>query len=151
MKKLTLMLAAILVSTVAFAQTDFSGTWKLNPSKSQLGERSFAPKSIVIVQDVNNISIERHSEWQDQEMTTTDKLTLDGKECTNAGMMDTQKKSVVTWSEDKSSLKIVSSIPMQDNTMTMTEVLKVTDGSLVLESSMMAPFGEIKETQVFDK
>jgi hypothetical protein len=152
MKKLALILAITLISTVTFAQSDFSGTWKLNTEKSKLGERSFAPKSIVIVQDASTLNIERHTEFQGQENTTTDKLTLDGKECTNIGMMDIPKKSVVTWSEDKTSLKIVSTIAFQDdNTMTMTEIYKISDGSLVIESSMASSFGEMKETQVFDK
>jgi hypothetical protein len=151
MKKLALLLTTILISTVTFAQTDFTGTWKLNTEKSQLGERSFAPKSVVIKQEGNNMSIVKNSEMQGQEMTTTDKLTLDGKECTNTGMMDMEKKSVATWSEDKTTLKIVSTMSMQDNTMTQTETYKIVDGSLTLESSMQTPMGEMKETQVFTK
>jgi hypothetical protein len=151
MKKTALILAAVLVSSLTFAQTDLSGSWTLNASKSQLGERTFAPKELVLVQKDNNLSIESHTAFQEQEMTTTDKLTLDGKECTNAGFMDTQKKSIATWSDDKTTLKVVSKIAFQDQTIATTESYKLNAGTLVVESSMNAPFGETKETRIYDK
>jgi len=151
MKKLVVIFAAVLFSSMAIAQTNFSGSWKINSAKSKLGERSFGAGSLVIVQKDNNLSIESHMAFQDQEMTSTDKLTLDGKECVNAGMMDSQKKSVATWSEDKTTLKIVGKVDFQEQTMTTTETYKLDAGNLVIESSMDTPGGEMKETRVYDK
>ena len=54
MKKLVFFIAALFLTTLVFAQTDFSGTWELNTSKSKLGERSFAPKEVVIIQKGND-------------------------------------------------------------------------------------------------
>ena len=83
MKKATLIIAAVMTATLAFAQTNFSGTWSINNEKSKLGEPSFAPKEITIVQGENSLSIESHMDWQGQEMVTNEKFTLDGKECVN--------------------------------------------------------------------
>lgn len=152
MKKTALLLVAMMVASLTFAQTDLSGSWKLNTSKSKLGERSFAPGSLVLVQKDNNLSIESHTTFQEQEMTSTDKLTLDGKECVNTGMMDMQKKSVATWSEDKTTLKVVAKIAFQDQTLTITESYKMDAGNLVVESSMGGgAMGEMKETRVYEK
>jgi hypothetical protein len=84
-------------------------------------------------------------------MTTNEKFTLDGKECVNPGMMETQKKSVVSWSDNKTSLKIVSKIDFQDQTMTLTDVYKLENGVLVMESSSSSSFGDMSETRVYTK
>lgn len=145
-------MAAILFSFAVSAQIDFSGSWKLNASKSKLGDQfSMAPKQIVIVQKGNDMTVETHNEFQGQEFTTKDKLTLDGKECVNNGMMDTQKKTTVTWASDKKSMKVVSKIPMQDQTMTITQVYKMDGGNMVIESTASSSFGDMSETQVYEK
>ena len=78
MKKAFFFLTAILLSVVVSAQIDLSGSWKLNTSKSKLGEQfSMAPKEIILVQKGNDLGVERHSEWQGQEYTINDKFTLD--------------------------------------------------------------------------
>lgn len=151
MKKLIMIFAAVMFAAVTFAQINISGTWTLNKEKSKLGEPSFAPKEIVIVQAENALSIESHSEWEGQAIVSTDKLTLDGKECINKGMMDSQKKSVATLSEDKTSIKVVSKIDFNDQTMTLTDVYKLENGALKHESSASSSFGDMTETRVYDK
>jgi hypothetical protein len=154
MKKITFLLAAFLVSIMANAQgPDFNGTWKLNSSKSKLNaDFSMAPKSIIIVQKGNDLQVEKHSSFQDQEFVTTDKLTLDGKECMNKGFQDTQKKSTAIWSDDKKSLKIVSKFSIGDGgEMTITEVYKMDGANFVIESASSSSFGEMAETMVYDK
>ena len=153
MKKAFFLISAMIIMMAASAQTDFSGSWKLNSSKSKLGDQfSMAPKEVIITQSGNDLSIEKHSEFQGQEFTTKDKLTLDGKECVNEGMMDTKKKSTATWAADKKSLKIVSKIPMQDGgEFAITEVYKLDGGSFVCEMSASSSFGDMAETQVYDK
>jgi len=140
-------------SAAAIAQTpDFAGSWKLNGEKSKLNaEFSFAPKEIIITQAGNDMAVEKHSSFQDQEFVTTDKLTLDGKESTNTGFQDTQKKSICTWSEDKTSLKVVSKMSIGDGDMTITEVYKLNGGNLTIESMASSSFGDMNETMVYDK
>jgi len=151
MKKLIFIISALLLTTGVFAQTDFSGSWKLNTSKSKLGERSFAPKELVVVQKGNDMSIESHSQFQDREFTRTNKYTLDGKECVNQGFRDTEVKSTAVWSGNKKSLKITSKFPMQNGEMTMTAEYKLDGANLVVETSASSSFGDMSETQVFDK
>ena len=151
MKKIIFILTAFFFTTVAFAQTDFSGTWTLNSSKSKLGERSFAPKSMVIVQTKNEMSVESHNEFQGEERIRTNKYTLDGKECKNPGFRDSEVKSTAVWSGDKKSLTITSKVQMQNGDMTMKAVYKMDNKNLVVESSSSSSFGDRSETQVFDK
>jgi hypothetical protein len=154
MKKIVLVFASILVSSIVTAQVvDFSGSWKLNSSKSKLGDQfSMAPKELIITQSTNELNVERHSSFQDQDFTTKDKFTLDGKECINAGWQDTQKKSTLTLSEDKKSIKCITKFAMGDgNEMIVTEVYKMDGSNLVIESSASSSFGEMAETMVYDK
>lgn len=154
MKKTSFLLTAFLISATVSAQgLDFSGTWKLNTSKSKLGvEFSMAPKEIIIAQKDNDLNVEKHSSFQDQEFTTNDKFTLDGKECINQGWQDSQKKSTAVWSEDKKSLKITSKLSIGDGgEMTIVEVYKMDGSNMVLESSSTSSYGELIETMVYDK
>ncbi len=152
MKKSFLLFIAITVSVIVSAQVDFSGSWKLNESKSTLGEQfSMAPKEIIIVQKGNDLSVETHSEWQGQEFSQTNKYTMDGKECVNAGFMDTEVKSTLNWSDDKKSLKMVSKIPFQGETMTITNVYKKDGSNFVVEMKSSSSYGDMEEIQVYDK
>jgi hypothetical protein len=154
MKKSLLFVATLLISVSLSAQgVDFSGNWKLNSSKSKLNEQfSMAPKEIIVAQKGNDFNLEKHSSFQDQNFTTNDKLTLDGKECINPGWRDTQKKSTVVWSDDKNSLKVTSKFPINDGgEMTVIEVYKKDGINLVIEASVSSSFGEMAETMVYDK
>jgi hypothetical protein len=154
MKKITIILAAFLISSFATGQVlNLSGTWKLNSSKSKLGEQfSMAPKEIIITQNGNELNVERHSSFQEQDFTTRDKFTLDGKECINTGWQETQKKSTLGWSEDKKSIKCLTKFTINDgNEMIITEVYKMDGLSMVIESSASSSFGDMAETMVYDK
>ncbi len=154
MKKIAFFLTAFLMSSVLSAQgIDFSGSWKINSAKSKLNaDFSFAPKEIVVEQKGNDLKIEKHSSFQDQDFTTTDTLTLDGKECINSGFQETQKKSTAVWSDDKTSLKISSKMTMGDGgEMTIIEVYKMDGGNLVIESTANSSYGELIETMAYDK
>jgi hypothetical protein len=151
MKKIIFLFTAVFFTTVVFAQADFSGNWTLNSSKSKLGERSFAPKSVTIVQSKADISIETKSEFNGEERVRKSKYTLDGKECTNKGFRDMDVKSTAVWSADKKSLTITSKVSMDNGDMTMKAVYKMDGSNLVVESSSSSSYGDRSETQVFDK
>jgi hypothetical protein len=154
MKKLLFLPALFLISVIASAQTpDFSGTWKLNSGKSKLNDQfTLGPKEIIIDQKGNDLNVEKHSTMMDQDFTTKDKFTLDGKECINAGFQDSKKKSACSWSDDKKSLKVVSVQSIGDGgDMTHTEVFKIDGSNLVIESTASSSYGELVETFVYDK
>ncbi|MBN2636788.1 MAG: hypothetical protein JXR61_11000 [Prolixibacteraceae bacterium] len=148
MKKFTLLMIAIAFSAFAFAQTDFSGTWALNNSKSELGEMSFAPSKLVIKQSGNEMTVEQTMDMMGQTNTSTTKYTLDGKESTNEGFGGNASKSTATWSADKKALTVVTKIDMQGNAFEIKAVYKMDGSNLVIENSM-GDFGSTK--QVFDK
>jgi hypothetical protein len=153
MKKLMTILAFSVIAIIACAQPDLSGTWKLNKEKSKLNDQfSMAPSQMTITQNGNDLAVVRQVSFQDNDFTISDKFTLDGKECINPGMMDTQKKSVVTISEDKKSVIITSKIPMQEgDEMTIKEIFSIQDGNLIFDSSSSSSFGDMSEKIVFDK
>ncbi len=154
MKKIIFVLAAFALTLSSFAQSpDFSGKWKLNTGKSKLGEQfSMAPVSIAIVQKGNDFSIEKVSDFGGQEFTVTEKYTLDGKECSNTGWQDTQRKSTAVWSEDKKTLKISSKLNIGDGgDMTIVELYKMDGANMVIESSSSSSFGDMAETMAYDK
>ena len=154
MKKILFLLIVFLVPGIANSQgIDFSGSWKLNSAKSKLNaEFSMAPKEIIIEQSGNDLKIEKHSSFQDQEFTTNDKLTLDGKECINTGFQDSQKKSTAVWSDDKKSLKVTSKLSIGDGgEMTIIEVYKIEADNLILDSNATSSYGELAETAAYDK
>ena len=154
MKKTVLFLVSFLITASLMSQeVNFSGTWKINSSRSSLNQEfSLAPLKITVVQKGNDLSVEKISRFQDQEFTTNDKFTLDGKECINTGWQDSQKKSSAVWANDKKSLKITSTLAIGDGgDVTIVEVFKMDGSNLVLESSASSSYGDISETIVYDK
>jgi len=153
MKKIMTVASLLLLTIIVSAQTDFSGTWKLNKEKSKLNDQfSMAPSQLIILQAGNDMSLERNVSFQDQTMTIKDKFTLDGKECINDGMMDSKKKSVAAFSADKKVLTIDSKIPMQDGgEIAIKEVFSIVDGNLIIDSSNKSSWGDSSEKMVFDK
>ncbi len=153
MKKTFLLFAALLIAIIAYGQApDFSGKWKLNNSKSALGaEFSMAPLEIVVTHKGNDFTIEKHSDFQGETFTTTEKYTLDGKECLNSVWQDMQKKSTVTWSNDKKSFKVASTLDIGGELITITEVFMMDGSNLVIDSSSNSSFGDMTEKMVYDK
>ena len=154
MKKTMIFISTLFLSAVVSAQgVDFSGNWKLNTSKSRLGQEfSMAPKTIIVTQKGNELNVEKHSSFQDQEFTTNDKFTLDGKECINPGWQDSQKKSTVVWLDDKKSLKITTKMTIGDGgELTIVEVYKMDGENMVIESTSSSSYGDLAETMVYDK
>ena len=155
MKRTLAFFAILLISGVALVNgADFSGNWKLNTTKSKLNDQfSMAPKEVILGQQDNELNVEKHASFQDQEITIKDKFTLDGKECINSGWQDSQKKSTAVWASDKSSLTITSKLAIGGGgeEMTIVEVYKMDVSNLVIETKASSSYGEVAETQVFDK
>jgi len=148
-----LLILIFMSALVSGQETDFSGKWKLNTSKSSLSyDFSLAPKQLNIVQEENALSMERFTEMMGQSLNYTDKFTLDGKECINEGMGGADRKSVVTWGEDKKSLIIKTKIPTDEyGEVEVTETLSVDEGTLTVKSLAVSGMGELYEIFVFDK
>ncbi len=159
-RKLAVSFVLLLVSAGLFAQTNFSGSWGLNESKSNFGDSQFrfAATTLVVTQEGNNLSVEGTMPGMDGgEMKTSNKYTLDAKTCENTGFMDMVRKSVVIWSEDKTSFTIASSMTFdmdgESREMKSSETWKLAEEGkvLLLESSFPTPDGEMKITAAYDK
>ena len=140
------------------AKANFSGSWAFNESKSNLGEgRGFRSASqMTITQDGNNLTNARVRTNQDGETTTTtDKFTLDGKECVNTSGRG-PSKSIVTWSPDGKALNFATTRTFERDGETMemksTEVWTLTDAkTLSVLSTFLMQGEERKTTLVYDK
>jgi hypothetical protein len=151
---------ALLFTAQLSAQTvNFSGTWALNESKSNFGDAQFrmAASILTVKQEGNNLVIDRTSGGPDgQEMKTTGKYTLDGKETENVGFMESKSKSTVKWSADNKSITIATTtvFNMNGDSMEMkgTEIWSL-DGDKILKiaTSNAMPDGEMKTSLVYDK
>jgi hypothetical protein len=153
MKQFTVFFASILFAFMANAQVQFSGTYEIDRSKSQLNEEfSMAPNKVIIMASKKDFQIERFSSFQGNSFTMTDKYTLDGKECINKGFMDSTKKSVAVWNKKGKKLTVTSKIPMQDGgEVSITEVYTKEGDNLVLDSKASSSYGDMNEKMVFVK
>ena len=159
--RIYLVMAAFCMTTSGlFAQTNFAGTWAFNDSKSNFGDSQFrfAATSMVVTQDANTLSVESTTPGRDgEEMKTSAKYTLDGKVSENP-MFNTTRKSTVTWSADKSSLIIASTMTLdmggETREMKSTETWKLSEGGKLLSIESVRPGrdgGEMKTTAAYDK
>lgn len=105
------LLVLALGGALGYAAVDFSGTWLLDPEKSDqmqtargggpAGRGGGAAATIVIEQTDNGITIKRVMTFQGNERTVEQKFTLDGKECTNpAAMGRGEYVASATWKDD---------------------------------------------------
>jgi hypothetical protein len=120
-RKLTALLTLFLVSAGLFAQTNFSGKWELNESKSKFGEGGgpggaggrppMGASSMTVAQDIKILTVDQIMTGRNgEEFETTSKYNLDGTLSENTFMMDRTRKSVLTWSDDKKSILISSTM-----------------------------------------
>ncbi|HVG42208.1 MAG TPA: hypothetical protein VM888_11410 [Chitinophagaceae bacterium] len=162
----TLFLSAIAfaaissAATILYAAANFSGEWKLNEQKSELGQFGgrMAARKMVITGQAENLSIQRSSTSQDgQEVNTSEKLTFDGKPSESTVFGNSKKSSSSKWSDDGQTLNVASTIILDRNGETIeikvTEVWKLIDGgnALSIESTSNSTFGTNTMKLVYDK
>src|SRR6476646_1590055 len=101
MKKLLLLLIAPVAMLVSFTsmpdRANFTGDWKLNEGKSDLGQfgARFTPTAIKVDQKADAIAISRTRPGFNggDPVTTTLTLTFDGKETESTGFGNSKTKS----------------------------------------------------------
>jgi len=168
MKKLSFkkMLYALLIpSVVLFSFTtfadraNFSGDWKLDESKSELGDfGGRVARSIKADQKDNDITIAKTSPGFNggDPVTTTVTLTYDGKVTESEGFGGSKRKSIASWSADGSTLTINTTITMerdgQTNEFKSTETWTLTkDGLLSVVTHSNSPRGESTTKAIYKK
>jgi hypothetical protein len=160
----TVVLIILLLSDSAaiFAQAgsvNFSGTWSFNEAKSSQVEGGFrfAPSLITITQDGINLTAENTRKNQNgEDVKSTSKYTLDGKECSNVAFGNSTRKSVLTWSADGKTLLFAHTMNFERDGATQefksTESWKLNDDKTLSVETVMNFQGEERKTaNVYDK
>lgn len=158
------LLGAIVVgassATIMHFKADFKGEWAFNESKSKLGEGRFRMNAskIKVTPDGDGMSIERtNASPNGEELTSTDKITFDGKTTEGTAFGNSKKKTTAAWSQDGESMTINSTILFERDGNSMefktTENWKLMDGgkTLSIESKTTSQRGETAATFVYDK
>jgi hypothetical protein len=138
---------------------DFSGEWKLNEGKSDLGQFGGrgAARKLKISAEADALNFERTSPSPSgEEITSKEKLTFDGKESESTVFGNSKKKSTAKWAEDGQSMVINSTILFDRNGDVMEIKIQETwklnaDGTLSIESNSSSSFGENTMKLVYDK
>lgn len=153
MKNFVFIIALAFLSSTAFGQkVNFSGEWKLNDDKSELGyEFSLAPKSMSLVHTKKTFDQTIVSSFDGQEYESESHYTLDGEVCENPGFEDSVTKSTAAFDKKAKTLKIVTDGEVQGMSYTLTQVYSMKDGDLQVDSEAASDMGEMFETFVFEK
>lgn len=163
--KTFLLVAAAVFCLCTAARTfavNFTGDWKLNEAKSELGQnggRGAARLLRVTSSDATAIAIERTSTNQNGESNTRkEALTFDGKEAESVGGFNNAKrKASAKWSDDGQSMLInATTIFERDGQpieIKQKEMWKLADGgqTLLIESNSSSSFGESTMKLVYEK
>jgi hypothetical protein len=142
-------------------KTDFSGTWNLDESKSEMGDspggrgRRMAINKMNVTQEDNKLTVESFRTNRDgEEISTTDVYTLDGKKCENKSENRTSV-STADWEEKGKSLLIITKMTFSrgDRSFTMDSetTWSIAEGNLILDSVRSTPRGEMKSKLVYTK
>ena len=154
MKNFAVILSLVLLSSVAMGQkVNYSGEWKLNENKSELGyDFSMAPASVTVTHTKKTLDLKTVNVWDGQEIPSESHFTLDGKECENISFGDSKTKSTAEVLKENNAIKIITKGYADSfGDWTSTQVLSMKDDNLVIEFEAASDMGEIAETYVFDK
>jgi len=153
MKNFAFIIALAFLSATAFGQkVNFSGDWKLNESKSELGyEFSLAPKAMKVEHTKKTLDLTSTSEWDGQEVESKSHFTLDGEVSENVGFAESVTKSTASFDKKAGTLKIVTNGSAEGMDYTLTQIMSMKEDNLVVELEAASDMGEMVETHVFDK
>jgi len=147
----------LLAFTSKADKANFSGQWKLNEGKSDLGRMAnFAPRNIKVEQKDDNITIARTApSFNGDNFTSTETLTFDGKEAESKLLGNSTKKSIAKWSDDGQTLTISTTTSFERDGQTSefksTEIWTMKDGALSVVTSSNSPRGESTTKAIYTK
>jgi hypothetical protein len=156
-----LIAPALLLSFASLPdRVNFSGEWKLNEGKSELGDFGgrFAARKIKVEQKDDAITISKTSPSFNggDDVTTTETLGFDGKESETTVFGGAKKKSVAKWSDDGQTLTISYTIAFERNGQTSEFTGKETwtltkESALSLITVSSSQRGETTTKAIYDK
>ena len=163
-RKSFLALLAIAVVTLSSfnlqaQRASFSGDWKLDESKSELGEfGGRVARSVKAEQKEDAITVTRTTPGFNggDPVTTTVTLTYDGKVVESEGFGGSKRKSTAKWSEDGKTLIISNTINFERDGQSFeiksTENWTITkDGLLSIVTNSTSPRGDMTTKAIYSK
>lgn len=162
LKKLSTFLVApaLLFSFASLPdKANFSGEWKLNESKSDLGQAAaWAPRKIKVEQKDDAITISKTApSFTGEDVTVSETLTFDGKEVETTVFGNSKRKATAKWSDDGQTLTIAFNVMLdfngQQTEIKGTETWVLTDGgkTLISQNNSSSSFGDIQAKGVYEK
>lgn len=156
----SLLLSAVFLfsfNTIA-DRTNFSGDWKLDESKSELGEfGGRVARSVKADQKENDITVTRTTPGFNggDPVTTTLTLTYDGKVTESEGFGGSKRKSTAKWSDDGLTLTISNIMTFERDGQTSefksTETWTMKEGLLSIVTQSSSPRGEFTTKAIYSK
>ena len=140
-------------------KANFSGEWKLNEGKSDLGQFApYAPRTIKVEQKADSITITKTSAGLNGDMVTiSETLPFDGKEIENTIFGSSKRKATAKWSDDGQTLTITYNLMLDLNGQSMeikgTETWTLSDGgkTLISQNNYTSQFGDNNAKGVYEK
>lgn len=112
----TLTLTASVTKVIQADKTDFSGTWKLDESKTDFGEgRHFAAHQLAVTQNENELKVERSSTGRNgREFKFTSDYKLDGQQH-DLDMGNRTAKVTAEWMNEGKEVQINTKMKFERN------------------------------------
>jgi len=160
-KLLTFLIAPIilLAFTTQPDRANFTGEWKLNEGKSELGQFApYAPRTIKVTQVADSITISKTApSMNGDDFTMTETLSYDGKETKTTIFGTSTRTASAKWSDDGQTLMITYVLMLdfngQNTEIKGTEAWTLGEGgkTLVSQNNSSSSFGEMQAKGVYDK
>jgi hypothetical protein len=146
-----LTVTAFAATLAAQGKPNFSGTWKLNVTKSDFGPLPAPSSRTDVIEHADPaLKISTTAENPQGKQSTTASYTTDGKEVLNK-MGPREVKSIVTW--EGNTLVVNSKFSFNDNDVTVKSVWTLSDDgkTLTQNAHLAAQMGEADQKMVFEK
>jgi hypothetical protein len=89
--------------------------------------------------------------WDGQEIVNDQHYTLNGKEVENIGFAESVTKSTAEVDKKSKAIKIVTKGSAEGMEYTLTQVISLKDGNLIMNSEAVSGMGELIETYIYSK
>lgn len=156
-----LIVPFLLLSMTSTKNVDFSGEWKLNETKSDMGQYApIVPLKIKAEQAADSLVITKTSPAMDGsgEVTASETLTFDGKEVeTSVTPGNSKRKASAKWSDDGKTLTITYTLMLdfngQSNEIKGTETWALSNvgKTLTTTNTSSSSFGDNTYKGVYEK
>jgi hypothetical protein len=162
LKKMSgILVAAVLLLSFTFRpeKANFSGEWKLNEAKSDLGQlANYAPRTIKVEQTADSITITKTAPgFNGDDVTLSETLSFDGKETKSTVYGTSTRTASAKWSDDGQTFTITYDLMLdfngQQTEVKGTEVWTLADGgkTLVSQNNSSSSFGDIQAKGIYEK